>query len=132
MPFIVLPTKMNLWLKKLRGSRKVQDVPGVSDEDYTLKGVSHEGYEITISCSKKLLKRTYANRFIPTRTIASYRVSAHVTENAPVKLKEACKTELHLPVRFFGLFFDEVQRKRAIAAYLDLVASRLRRTPMPA
>ena len=121
--FSVIFTNLFLWWEGFKGRRPLQDVSQYHEEPYKLTGLSVDGYEIEISCRKQVFQQRYRCSLFPAKRRVSYWVVASVSADAPEALRHACRIELHYPAQYHGFLLEEVQKKLAIQAYLDLLAS---------
>ena len=90
-----------------------------------LVGQSLIDYEIHIHCQRKQFVRVYRRWPWFNRTYVLYRVYTVISGTAPLDIVEACKIEMDIPAQLPSFVDDNVQRMKAVNAYLDLVIARL-------
>jgi hypothetical protein len=90
-----------------------------------LVGQSLIDYEIHIHCQRKQYAKIYRRWPWLKRTYVLYRVFSVITGTAPRDIVEACQIEVDIPAQLPSFVDDDLQRMKAVNAYLDLVIARL-------
>lgn len=91
-----------------------------------LIGFSIRGYTLTIHCYKMQYVTSYQKRFEVNKNHVVYQMFATCSEDSPQKLKEVIEIETYLPRLSPSLVSIEQERKTLVAAYLDILITRLR------
>lgn len=121
-----LVTFVFLWFERLKGVRKVsQSVVIQTQRGNSLRVIHQSGYDITIYCQRREYMREYSSWYAPLTTYVVYHVFSTTTNDAPDLIKQACKLDVTLPRLLPSYIVDEIQKRFAIDAYVDLLVADL-------
>lgn len=110
------------WVK---GPRTTEEVVTPRTRSDQLIGRSISGFEIKIHCQERRYRVRYRHWYIPNKEIKLYHVYATTSDDSPKRLKEACMLELTFPGLISEPTREQKQKESVIAAYLDILITRL-------
>jgi hypothetical protein len=121
-----LLTRGYLWFERIKGPKKVSQAVVIQTERAnTLRVIHQSGYDITIYCQRKEFLKEYEWDAMPTQTYVVYYVFSRATFDAPELIKQACRLEVTFPPLVPQYLDEEVQKRAAIDAYVDLITDKL-------
>jgi hypothetical protein len=121
-----LLTRGYLWIERVKGPKKVSQAVVIQTERAnTLRVIHQSGYDITIYCQRKEFLKEYEWDAIPVRTYTVYYVFSRATYDAPELMKQACRLEVTFPPLIPEFADEEIQKRAAIDAYVDLLTDKL-------
>lgn len=112
-------------LERVKGEQVFVQTRGDPTAVSHLIGQALVDYEIHIYCRRKQYRRIYRRWTWLNRTYVLYNVFSVITGKAPTHIVNACKFEVDIPAQLPEFVEDDLQRRRAVNAYLDLVIARL-------
>jgi hypothetical protein len=121
-----LVTQVFLWLESVKGPKKVSQAVVIQTERANSLRVIHQsGYDITIYCQRKEFLKEYEWDAMPSRTYVVYYVFSRPTPDAPDLIQQACRLEVTFPPLVPEYVEDEIQKRAAIDAYVDLITDKV-------
>lgn len=116
-----------LLYQRLKGTRRItQAVVIQTDRANTLRVIHRSGYDITIYCQRMEFLQEFSRWLLPSKKYETYQLFSTTTNDAPELIRQACRLEVTLP-RLMPFFIDEEMQKRsAIDAYVDLITDKLK------
>lgn len=116
-----------LLYQRLKGTRKVtQAVVIQTERGNSLRVIHRSGYDITIYCQRMEYLRQFERWVWPPKKYETYHLFSTTTNDAPELIRQACKLEVTLPRLMPWYVDEELQKRSAIDAYVDLITDKLR------
>lgn len=120
-------TRGILWFEQFKGISRVRQLVVIqTTRANSLRVIHQSGYDITIYCQRQEYVKEHPCWLVPKETYRVYHVFSTTTYDAPELIKQACKLEATFPPLLPIYVLDEMHKRAAIDAYVDLLTDKLK------
>lgn len=110
---------------QLKGHKLFEDKVTTLNDHTTVEITSADGFCLTIVVTKHVYQEHYSSRLFRAKKHRLYSVHGIASPDAPDSLKKAVVNEVSFPPLLPWFFTEELQRRYAVRAYVQIVRSRV-------
>lgn len=110
---------------QLKGHRLFEDKVTTLNDHTTVEITSTDGFCLTITVTRHVYQEHYSSRFFKMKKHRLYSVHGIASPDAPDSLKKAVANEVSFPPLLPWFFTEELQRRYAVRAYVQIVRKRV-------